>query len=183
MKKPNQKGFSYEREIAKKLSLWLTQGKRDDVLWRTEGSGGRSTQEAKKGHYLLNSYGDIGVKDPSCQEAVDFISKVLIECKRGYSTRIDGLKLIDNPSKNHILKQWWNKAVIEMKECGRQYVWIIIKRNRNKSILMSSYSCETVLGFCMNNIPFITFYIEGEVVPVSIAPLEPLLKTQAYRFI
>lgn len=37
------KGCQYERDVSKTLSLWLTDGEREDVLWRSAGSGNRST--------------------------------------------------------------------------------------------------------------------------------------------
>lgn len=38
-----QKGNSFEREICTKLSLWITDGKHVDCLWRSAMSGGRAT--------------------------------------------------------------------------------------------------------------------------------------------
>lgn len=37
------KGATYERHIAKLLSLWVTNGEREDVYWRSAMSGGRAT--------------------------------------------------------------------------------------------------------------------------------------------
>jgi len=42
-------GNNYEREVAKKLSLWLSEGKNDDVCWRDLGSGSRATVRSKQG--------------------------------------------------------------------------------------------------------------------------------------
>ena len=42
-------GNNYEREVAKKLSLWITEGERDDVLWRENSSGARGTTRKKQG--------------------------------------------------------------------------------------------------------------------------------------
>jgi len=51
MAKQNSKsiGNNYEREIAKKLSLWITENDRDDVLWRENSSGARATTRKKQG--------------------------------------------------------------------------------------------------------------------------------------
>lgn len=43
-----QIGNNYEREVAKKLSLWLTEGLSDDVCWRDLGSGNRATIRINK---------------------------------------------------------------------------------------------------------------------------------------
>lgn len=40
---PKVKGGNFEREIAKALSLWITNGQREDVFWRSAMSGGRAT--------------------------------------------------------------------------------------------------------------------------------------------
>lgn len=48
MRNPNQKGGAFERLVAKRLSLWLTTGRRDDCLWRTAMSGGRATFQLKR---------------------------------------------------------------------------------------------------------------------------------------
>ena len=42
-------GNNYERQVAKQLSLWLTDGQSDDVCWRDIGSGNRATIRAKQG--------------------------------------------------------------------------------------------------------------------------------------
>lgn len=73
------KGSSYEREISKKLSLWLSEGKRDDILWRTQNSGGRFTIRRKKGIDTQNQDGDITSTDPSAQFFSDIFT---VELKR-----------------------------------------------------------------------------------------------------
>jgi hypothetical protein len=42
------KGAKWERYVCKRLSLWLTAGKRDDCFWRTAMSGGRATFQLRK---------------------------------------------------------------------------------------------------------------------------------------
>ena len=44
-----QKGGEYERTVCKKLSLWVSNGTRDDIFWRSAMSGGRATLQRKKG--------------------------------------------------------------------------------------------------------------------------------------
>jgi len=55
-------GNNYEREIAKKLSEWITQGERDDVLWRDLSSGARATTRKKSGKDSLQE-GDFVATD------------------------------------------------------------------------------------------------------------------------
>jgi hypothetical protein len=58
------KGGSYEREVAKTLSLWITGGARDDCFWRSAMSGGRATIQIKKGKTNKTQTGDITAIDP-----------------------------------------------------------------------------------------------------------------------
>lgn len=132
---PSRKGFSYEREISKKLSLWITEGGRDDVLWRTEGSGGRFTNQ--KGKVLNNSVGDIGVKDPSCKQAVKLIDNVVIECKKGYSKDIDVLDLLDRKKGVPILQKWLDKLKKEAILTHRRWCWIILRRNNRHDVIFT----------------------------------------------
>ena len=75
------KGSSYERELAEKLSLWWSDGKADDWFFRSSNSGGRATERAKVGKRTLNSAGDLQAQ---CGEAQKLLDIVCIEAKRGY---------------------------------------------------------------------------------------------------
>ena len=59
-----RKGGSMERQISKALSLWITNGKKEDVLWRSALSGGRATVAHKRGSSLGHSAGDISAIAP-----------------------------------------------------------------------------------------------------------------------
>ena len=80
MKKKNSKskGSSFERTVAKQLSLWVSNGKRDDHFWRTAGSGSRSTIRSKKGKLTEGGSGDI------CSMSMEtkiFTDALIFECK------------------------------------------------------------------------------------------------------
>lgn len=54
------KGASFERHIAKLLSLWVTDGEREDVFWRSAMSGGRATVRNRDGMKInVRQAGDI----------------------------------------------------------------------------------------------------------------------------
>ena len=72
------KGAAFERAICKELSLWLSRGKREDLLWRSAMSGGRSTVAARKGLTLKSQAGDISSIDKLSHS---FIDTFYIECK------------------------------------------------------------------------------------------------------
>lgn len=73
-----QKGASFEREVCKTLSLWVSDGTAEDLFWRSAMSGGRSTVAAKKGKRLAAQAGDISAVSARGAAITDVF---LIECK------------------------------------------------------------------------------------------------------
>jgi hypothetical protein len=79
----SQKGSAFERKICKQLSLWWTQGKMDDVFWRTSGSGARAAVRGKAGKgSTAGGYGDICAMHPIGRSLLE---KFVFEIKRGYN--------------------------------------------------------------------------------------------------
>ncbi len=78
------KGGEFERNICKQLSLWWTENERDDIFWRTAGSGARHTTRQKKNISTENSAGDVCYID---QLGKPFIDYFLMELKRGYTSK------------------------------------------------------------------------------------------------
>jgi hypothetical protein len=72
------KGAQFEREVCKALSLWISDGKREDIFWRSAMSGGRATVAAKRGAKLSAQVGDISAVDPM---GAAFIAHNIVECK------------------------------------------------------------------------------------------------------
>src|SRR5574343_614270 len=85
MAHPKAQGSSYEREIARQISLWYSKYKRDDIFYRSHSSGGRATNRKKAGKELKGQYGDICATDPSGKPLID---KWTIECKHGYGEKL-----------------------------------------------------------------------------------------------
>lgn len=71
-----QKGGEFERQVCKTLSLWVSDGKRKDLFWRSAMSGGRATI-AGKGE-LSRQCGDICAISPEGHKLTD---PYYIECK------------------------------------------------------------------------------------------------------
>lgn len=86
------KGGEFEREISKFLSLWWTNGDRDDVFWRTSASGARATVRAAVFKQTNYEYGDITFTDPVGKALLDLM---IIEAKRGYTNTSRKLKKED----------------------------------------------------------------------------------------
>ncbi len=123
----SKKGFGFERLIAKKLSKWWTDNKRDDIFWRTSGSGGRATIRSRQGKQTSGGYGDLMALD---EIGKPFENYFLLELKCGYSRDVDILDFIDKKNKKCILLDWWFKSEEEKKEAGRDQVLLILRRNR-----------------------------------------------------
>ena len=94
------KGSQFERDICRELSIWWTQGERDDIFWRTSGSGARATTRAKKGDATANSAGDIGYLDEIGKPFLDYF---MVELKRGYTNtkKFSKKKVIEYIKKNY----------------------------------------------------------------------------------
>ena len=143
----SKKGGQFEREFSKLLSLWYTENERDDVFWRTSGSGARATTRRKQQKRTKYEYGDISFRDPI---GLPFIDYFLLELKRGYTKDIDVLSLLDGQKGKSILLRWWDKAVEEMSFAKRKAVLLVIRRNNKKEcIVISAYTFRTFknLGF------------------------------------
>lgn len=134
----SKKGSQFERDIAKKLSLWWTDGSRDDIFWRTSQSGGRATTRAKKGKTTANSEGDLCAIDPIGQPLMD---RFVIELKKGYN-KDSLIDLIDSPTSKQVgMYPKWIKKVKEQAENGRKQWLLIIKRDRRREIIV--FGCPT----------------------------------------
>ena len=73
------KGENFERTVSKLFSLWWTNGKENDIFWRTAGSGGRATVRMKKNLSTHDSAADIRAEHP---DGKSFTKSCLIECKK-----------------------------------------------------------------------------------------------------
>ena len=142
-----KKGGSFEREICKKLSRWWTKNKRDDVFWRTAGSGARATTRMKKNLHTSNSAGDISSLD---QSGKIFTETFLIELKRGYTNKISVLPFVDNLKKNKktTLLSWWKKAEKEKAAHHKKLSLIIFKRDRKIPCIFFS---KQAFNFCLRS--------------------------------
>lgn len=153
------KGSSYERDIAKRLSLWWTADlpePRDDIFWRTSGSGARATSRSKNKKKTAYEYGDITFTDPIGKP---FIDCFLIECKCGYTDEIDILDLFHR-EENSILFYWWQKAIHEAEEAGRKNCILITARNRRPEL------CLINKGFFNDFRPYLGIF-SGKIIEIK----------------
>jgi hypothetical protein len=133
------KGSSFEREIAHDLSVWWSQGKRDDIFYRSNASGARFTQRKKTGKTTENQAGDITFTD---SEGELLIQNFNFELKTGYGTKTktgitkwDALDFIDSQQKEPVLKKMWLQCYRDASETGRKPVLIFRRNNRKPCIV------------------------------------------------
>lgn len=123
-----KKGASFEREVCKALSLWITRGKRHDCFWRSAMSGGRAT--IAKGREVRQC-GDITAVAP---EGYQFARRWFVECKHVSHLALDSYIVKGTGP----LRKFWAKALKEARRhdrdpmlIARQNGWpdIVITRN------------------------------------------------------
>ena len=133
MAKGSAKGSAFERKICKKLSLWWTDDERDDIFWRTSGSGARATGRAKQGKSTFGQYGDIQATDPVGQPLLDVCS---IEMKVGYG-KYSLLDILDGSGKreNYQYIQFLEQSLEDAEKAEVRWNFLITKRDRGKEII------------------------------------------------
>ena len=146
MGKKSNKGGAFERMICKELSIWYSSGRRDDIFWRTAGSGARATVRGKVGLKTADSYGDVMATHESGKPLT---GNYVISLKRGYTGKkgrksfsyIDILDLIDTPAGmkgKPALATWWDELMRDVKNGSRKDGFIIFRRDRKMSSIVMS---------------------------------------------
>lgn len=130
------KGSAFEREICKTLSRWWSKDKRDDIFWRTSGSGARAKTRNKTGQSTFGQYGDIQATDPIGQS---LISLCTIELKRGYATST--FADLAEPSthlcpKPCAYEKFIQQVVTDSKNAKTHFWMLIVKRNRREAFVL-----------------------------------------------
>jgi hypothetical protein len=120
-----QKGSKFEREVCRRLSLWVTDGAKGDVFWRSAMSGGRATV----GRGEVRQAGDIAAVAP---EGYKFCDQWFIECKHVRTLNLDSF-LIKHTG---VLAKFWTKARREANRYRRHP--LIIARQNGWPILVVS---------------------------------------------
>jgi len=129
----SSKGSGYERELCGELSLWWTHGARDDIFWRSSGSGARAKVRGRRGADTHGQHGDISATDPIGQPLIDMFT---IEIKRGYSEHtiqdiLDRLVTGGRQTYEDFLQQ-----TIESSEQAGSYAWLMItRRDRRRAMV------------------------------------------------
>ena len=131
------KGAAYEREICRDLSLWISEGKQEDLYWRSSMSGGRSTVAFAKGKRLAAQAGDISCIHPAGQA---FASRFFIEIKFYRDLQYMGLIT----GKGHLI-DFWEETKVQAKKYDK-FPLLIAKQNRIPAMACLGSAGATFLG-------------------------------------
>ncbi len=130
------KGSNYERDVCKQLSLWWSNGKREDIFWRTSGSGARATTRSKTKQKTFGQYGDVQATDPIGQPLIDLCT---IELKRGYSHETFANLIETSQTANArpcMYSKFIEQAQSDMTKSDALWWLLIVKRDRRKPIII-----------------------------------------------
>jgi hypothetical protein len=134
------KGNSYEINICRKLSEWLTGSQNPPVFWRSASSGAPGTLLRRKGMKSNSMDGDIaGLTD----EAVRITNKVFFECKSYASWNIETLIC---PDKKNTISDWWKKLVLEAYEVNKIPVLIFKRNGSTDFVIVEDSFVEKLVG-------------------------------------
>ena len=100
----SRKGGAYEREVGKKLSLWMTNGKTNNEFIRSVSSGGW----ANKNKWQV---GDLA---PNGKDGRRLLEHFGVECKNREEFEWRHCWTSDNPK----MFEWWGKIIEEVDEYG-----------------------------------------------------------------
>lgn len=132
------KGSTFERDTCRELSLWWTAGERDDIFWRTAGSGSRATNRMKQGQPTAGAYGDMTFTDSIGEPLLHLCC---FEFKRGYGNWCL-LDVIDKrPMKGvcvpSTVERFWEQAVQSAEDAHAKYPVVIFRRDKRKTCILS----------------------------------------------
>lgn len=138
-----QKGASFERDTCRRLSLWVSNGKREDLFWRSAMSGGRATVAGRRGVNLASQAGDIS--------AVDKAGHVLTAELYFETKHVKDISLANFIIKNTgPLARYWQTACKESANYDKTPV-LIIRQNRFPTLLITLPNVMQLL--CKERLP------------------------------
>lgn len=123
------KGAEFERSVCKRLSLWVTDGERTDVFWRSAMSGGRATVARNKGEHVRQS-GDITAV---ASEGHALTDKLYFELKFYKDLELTSFFV----KHSGILVRFWNKTINEADRYEKTPI-LIAKQNRLPALFLTT---------------------------------------------
>src|SRR5574343_491344 len=148
------KGGNFENLVSRELSLLWSKGERNDLIRRSEMSGGRFTNKKKKGEDATESQaGDITFSNDEIKPLFSLFS---VEIKIGYSRKSKSdtclkvvnwcvLDVIDSKQKEPVFIQMWNQCKRDADLSNREP--LLIFRRDNMQICIS-FTRTVYNSFC-----------------------------------
>jgi hypothetical protein len=164
-----RKGSAFERNCCKKLSLWLSDGKEEDLLWRSSISGGRSTVGLKSGKTLSNQAGDISAVSPKGHLLTN---RFLIECKSYKDLELWKLFYGDKG----VIAGFWKKLLIDSKKYDKEPM-LIVKQNTQKVLIILGWQAHDSMFIDDNYFNHITIDPENISNDMFIGDFDKFLET------
>lgn len=124
------KGSAFEREICKRLTIWLIGKDKPIQFWRSAASGGLATLNSKN----ITVTGDIQALTPEAMKIAKYIS---FEAKTGYKDATFDNFFKDN--KSDILRSFWIQCVSSARKSDKFAVLIFRKKG-----------CQVIIGIDEN---------------------------------
>lgn len=159
------KGSGYERRICKLFSLWLTDGEKEDCLWRSSLSGGRATVAHRKG-VTVRQAGDITAVAP---EGHAFCSKYFVECKHVKNLNLEAFFLTDKG----LLAKFWKTVLREARKHHLEPMIIARQNFVEDLIIMRPPAFKVLIG---NKAPGMSLRVKRSSGAVEIRLLADVLK-------
>jgi hypothetical protein len=132
------KGAEFERDVCRKLSLWVSNGRHDDVFWRSAMSGGRATLAQKVGKRRSAQDGDISAIRNEGHSLCELFN---IECKFYKNLNLLGMF---SELKTRGVNEFWT---VLNRKCGlHKLPMLIAKQNRMEEIVVLSQRGALLLG-------------------------------------
>ena len=123
----SDKGHKFEIEISRYLSLWFSKGKKDDLYWRSAGSGNIATIGLSRGKRLDKLTGDISSIGG---EGEELTRNFMVECKFYKDLEYDSLIF----NVNRGICGFWNKLVKDAKKFSKLPM-LIARQNRRPTLI------------------------------------------------
>jgi hypothetical protein len=141
----NTKGGAFERDVAIKLSLWLTKGANHSLFSRNRGSGGAYTRATARGGRIDEAGipGDLASVYP---QAYEFIRCFNVECKH-YGDLWFTAFLMDLKGKS-FLTQTIAHTRTQAEEGNKEWM-VIAKENRIDTLLFMSQRIGSIAIECV----------------------------------
>lgn len=167
------KGGGFERDIAKRLTLWCSGQSEEYYFWRTPGSGSVSTIKAANEKIA----GDIQSLHPSAAPLVD---NYIIECKKGYPSISFDLFLKNNKSDEFV--GFWKKLIGQCAEYDKKPMLIYNKKGSYPTVIGFSFDLKMLSNQFENIRCVVLKYNEDEKLPPCyIYELETVLELIDYK--